>query len=265
MARAVTTVGRAGITALRSLRGLVPLVLLLALWQVVGDRASITFPPPSTWITAIGKMSDEGLLAPAISATLQTYLISLAAAAVIGGLLGVSIGMSRRLDRALSPMIDFIRSTPPVVIIPVMALLLGVTLRTSIVVATIAIMWPIVLNCATSIREMPPVRRELATVLGLTHFERFFKVMLPSVAPGFIVGLRIAVVTGLLIALLVDILGSGHGLGRLLIDRQDTFDAAGVWAITAMIGAAGYLSNVALDHAERRLLRNWQPGGSAAR
>jgi ABC-type nitrate/sulfonate/bicarbonate transport system permease component len=242
------------------LRGLLPLVVLLMIWQLAGSDGSLSLPRPSTWWDAITGMNDEGVLVPALLHTLWTFLLSLLAATVIGTLLGLAIGASATLNRALGPLLDFLRTLPPPAIIPVAVLLLGATLQMSVVVVVLAIVWPILFNVAASMRAVPPVRLDMARSLGLRRGERFFKVVLPSVAPGIALGVRISVSISLVVTLLVDILGSGDGAGRLIVVRQQTFDAPAVWGLLAIIGVFGYVINAGVVALERRALRNWPEG-----
>jgi len=242
------------------LRGLIPLVLLLALWQVAGSADALSFPRPDTWLTAIERMNDEGVLLPALRQTLWTFLLSLIVATIVGALAGMAIGSSRRLDRAVSPLLDFFRTLPPPAIVPVAVLLLGATLTMSITVVVLAIVWPILLNTVNAMRGIPAVRLEMSRTLGLSRFERLRKIVLPSLAPGIMLGVQISVSISLVVTLLVDILGAGEGAGQLLVIRQQTFDAPAVWGLLLIIGAFGYLINAAVGLIQQRLFRNWPDG-----
>src|SRR5690606_5682997 len=55
------------------IRGLLPLIVLLVVWQLVGSTSSISFPPPETWITAIRDLAESGILWPASRTTLITF------------------------------------------------------------------------------------------------------------------------------------------------------------------------------------------------
>lgn len=239
------------------LRGLLPLALLIACWQLFGADNSYTFPKPDTWITSLRDMHDQGVLLPAVSVTLRTFAYSLVAATVLGVLLGVLIGGSRTADRALGPILDFFRSLPPPAIVPVAGLLLGLDLKMSVVVVTIAIVWPILLNTASAMSNVPRVRIDMSRTLGISWTERYRKVILPSLLPSVMVGVRISVSISLVVTLVVDILGSGAGLGRLISERQTNFDAPGTWGLLAPIGLFGFLLNGLLAVLERRILRNW--------
>jgi ABC-type nitrate/sulfonate/bicarbonate transport system permease component len=75
-----------------------------------------------------------------------------------------------------------------------------------------------------------------------------------------LLGVKLSVSVAFVVALFIEILGVTKGLGSLLSDRQQRFDAAGTWGILLLIGICGYLLNVGVALIEGRLLRNW-PGG----
>lgn len=248
------------LTRFGAILGLVPLAVGIAAWQLFGDPLSTSFPPPSEWITAIRVMYEEGVLMPAVGRTLLTFFLSLLVATVLGAALGAVIGASARVDRALTPLMDIFRALPPPAIVPVAGLVLGATLQMGVTVVVLAIIWPILLNTASAMRAIPPVRREMARALGLGPAASLWKVVLPSLLPGIGLGVKLAVSISLIVTLLVDILGSGEGVGLLILERQQTFDAAGVWGLLAIIGVFGYVINAVVSAGEARLLRNWSVG-----
>jgi ABC-type nitrate/sulfonate/bicarbonate transport system permease component len=240
--------------------GLLPILLGLVVWQVVGDPGSTSFPPPSSWLSAIRELYRDGTLMPALGHTLLTFVLSLLVATILGAAVGVAVGGSERLDRALTPLMDIFRALPPPVVVPVTSLVLGATQQAAVGIVAFAIVWPILLNTAAAMRAIPPVRVEMSRALGLARGERLVKVIFPSLLPAIGLGVKIAVAISLVVTLLVDILGAGDGAGRLILERQQTYDPAGVFGLLAIIGAFGFLANAAVGAGEDRILRNWKGG-----
>ena len=83
----------------------------------------------------------------------------------------------------------------------------------------------------------------MSYTLGLTPLHRWGKVILPSLTPGILLGARVASAMALIVTLLVDIFGVGAGLGRLLIESQQRFEAATAWGLLLMIGTFGYVTS----------------------
>ena len=93
---------------MKGIRGLLPLLALLAAWQLMGDAKSIALPPPAEWFRSLAELHADGVVLAALTETLSTYLLGLAVAVVAGALTGAAIGSSRHVDRALTPSLDFI-------------------------------------------------------------------------------------------------------------------------------------------------------------
>lgn len=235
-----------------SLRGLLPIAAMLIVWQLTTSDASLSFPPPDEWLKAIARMYDDGVLAPALRHTMATYALGLVCAVVIGGVLGTAIGWSRVIDRALSPTIDFIAAVPGAALVPVAVLLLGPGQLSGVVAVALIVSWPILLNTATAARAIPSVRLDMSRTIGLSRSQRWGKVIVPSVVPGGLLGVRVAASLAVIITLLVDIFGAGTGLGRLLVESQQRFDAPAAWGLLLIVGSFGYLMSLSLSWLERR-------------
>ena len=139
------------------------------------------------------------------------YIVGLAVTVVLGSIFGWALGSSAVLDRAFGPLLDFFRSMPAPALIPVFIVLLGTNLVMGVVVMVATVIWPILLNAASARRSIHPVRLEMATALGMSWWARKFKVVFPSLVPDIMIGVRTAATTGLVVALVLDILGSGSG------------------------------------------------------
>jgi sulfonate transport system permease protein len=236
-----------------ALRGLLPIAALLIVWQLTTSADSLSFPPPAEWLTAIARMDDDGVLSPAILHTLGTYALGLVCAVIIGGVVGTSIGSSRVIDRALTPTIDFMAAVPGAALVPVAVLLLGPGQLGGVVAVALIVSWPILLNTATAVRSIPAVRLEMSRTIGLSRPQRWGKVIVPSLIPGLMLGVRVAASLAVIITLLVDIFGAGTGLGRLLVESQQRLDASTAWGLLLIVGVFGYLMSLLLSWLERQI------------
>ncbi|MFG1926950.1 ABC transporter permease [Cryptosporangium sp. NPDC048952] len=244
---------------LKALRGLLPVAVVLILWQLVGDKNSVNAPPPSVWWEALRQIDESGELWPAIGKTLRLGAIGLLAALAIGVAVGTAIGASRRLTAACGPLLEFARATPAAAIVPAALLLFSADMPTQAGLVTFGTVWPILLNTAAARAAVPPLRLEVAACLRMSRWARLRKVVLPSLLPEIMTGLRVAVPICLIVALLVDFLVATGGIGYLLVQYQQTFQISAAYALLTVIGVVGILLNVGIGAAERLILRRW-PG-----
>jgi len=239
-----------------ALRGLLPIAAMLIAWQLATAHASLSFPPPDEWLIAIRRMYDDGVLVPASLHTLGTYALGLVWAVIVGAVVGAAIGLSRFVDRALTPAIDFIAAVPGAALVPVAVLLLGPGQISGMVAVALIVSWPILLNTATAMRSIPMVRLEMSRTIGLSRTQRWVKVILPSLLPGSMLGVRVAASLAVIITLLVDIFGAGTGLGRLLLESQQRLDAAAAWGLLLLVGLFGYVMSLLLSWLEGSIAGN---------
>ena len=242
-------------------RGLVPLLVLLALWQWLQPGPSPYFPGPARWWTAAGVLADREHLLAAFAATTWTFLLGLALAIAIGAALGLAVGISPLIARALSPLLEFLRAIPPPVTVPVAALLIGYTNTMKLAVVTLSALWPILLNATSAVRTIDPLLLEVARSFRLGTAERIRRILLPAIVPSVLVGIRVAIPLAIVVTLLVEMLASLPGIGALMIRSQRNFQSAEVYALLVLVGLFGFAVNALFAMIETVIMRRWPPRG----
>lgn len=228
---------------LASLPGLLPLLMLLVVWQLVGSPDSPFFPAPSSWWPALFTRGQGDTLVPAIADTVRTFGLGLVFATLLGVALGLSVGVSRVIGRAVGPTFEFTRALPPAAIVPVATLLLGFDETMKVVVVVLAAVWPILLNTSSGVQELNPILLDTARSLRLSKTRTLFGVLLPSVMPAIILGIRVATPIALVITLLVEYLTAVNGVGALVGEAQRTFQPARVYALIVIAGLISLVVN----------------------
>jgi ABC-type nitrate/sulfonate/bicarbonate transport system permease component len=242
------------------LRGLLPLVVLLVGWQLIQHGQSAYFPRPSLWWDKVDAQWTSGALGPAIRTTLEAFVWSLIIATFLGTVLGIAVGRSRALDRSLGPTLDFCRFMPAAAVVPVVVLFAGYTEKMTIFVVVFAAIWPILLQVRDAMRAQSVLLSDVARSLQLGRLRTVCSITLPSLVPAIVLGLRVAAPMVLIVVLLVEIVTQTGGLGRIISQAQQNFDAATAYGILAIAGLFGVAINAIVSIAEGRLLR-YRPDG----
>jgi ABC-type nitrate/sulfonate/bicarbonate transport system permease component len=238
------------------LRGLLPLGLLLAVWQLVGSEGSPYFPVPSTWARGLTRLWENGTLLPAAAATLSTFVVGLLAATVLGALLGIVVGASRTVDRALGPTLEFLRAMPPAAMVPIAVLLIGYDGRMKVAVVTLATLWPVLLNTRAGVRSLDPVLLDTARCLHLNRFDSTRKCILPALLPSILLGVRSAAPVALVITLLVELLTQVKGIGALIGISQRNYQSAQVYGLLLVAGLFSLVVNGIVSVVESSTFRH---------
>jgi ABC-type nitrate/sulfonate/bicarbonate transport system permease component len=242
-------------------RGLVPLLALLTLWQLLAPGPSAYFPAPFEWWRAALLLWDSGQLLPAFAATVMTFLEGLVLAVATGVALGIAIGTSRPVERALGPLLEFMRAIPSPVTVPIATLLLGYDVTMKLTVVALSAVWPILLNTSSAAVHVEPLLRDVARTFRLSTGRWIRQVVIPSVVPSILLGIRVAIPLAIVVTLLVEMLTSLPGIGALMIQSQRNFQSAQVYALLVVVGLFGFIVNDLFAVIEAIVLRRWPARG----
>ena len=250
---------------LRALKGLIPILAVLGLWQLVGSTTSQSTPSPSSWWTAFKSIESGGSFYGRRSGSRSDFFLEgLVIATIIGIALGIALGSSRVLTKALRPLLEFLRTTPAAAIVPVVILVFHAGDTTDLGVIVYGTIWPILLNVTIGRASMSPLRIEVGHSLGLSWWARMRKIILPSLVPEIVTGIKIAAPICLIVTILVDFLVSTGGLGYQLIQYQESYSAPSAFALLAVIGVLGISISILIGFIEGFLIRRWPSGAGAA-
>jgi len=249
-------------------RALLPLgfftVAILA-WQAAvlhsGQRA--LYPYPTGVFEAATRTIEDGSLFAATSQSLLRVLIGFALGAAFGIPLGVLMGFVRPVGRAVSPIVDSLRSIAPIAWIPMALLWLGIRGNAALFIVAYAAFFPFVVNAAQGARLIDRNLVNAARALGAGRALVVRSVVLPNALPAILTGARISmafawgsiIAAELAMGIKVTSGGSGAvGLGQLMVSTlYIRRDVNGLVLYMIVIGVISFLIDLAMGRLQRSL------------
>jgi nitrate/nitrite transport system permease protein len=226
------------------------LALIIGVWEIACSGPDATLPPPSvviedTWVLISDPFFDKGNLDKGLfwhlASSLKRVAIGFALAASIGIALGVLIGQSTLAFRGLDPIFQVLRTVPPLAWLPLSLAAFRNADPSAIFVIAITAIWPIILNTAVGIRNIPQDYRNVAQVLRLNGFEYFFKVMLPATVPFMFTGLKIGIGLSWLAIVAAEMLIGGVGIGFFIWDAWNSSLISEIILALIYVGLVGFM------------------------
>jgi nitrate/nitrite transport system permease protein len=234
-------------------RAIPPLVMLgriLAVRQILCMKPGATLPAPSKiWSDAYDLIVDPFFVAGPqdiglgwrVLISLQRVAVGYGLAGVIGILLGTLIGQSVWAMRGLDPIFQVLRTISPLAWLPISLAAFRDSQPSAIFVIFITAVWPIIINTAVGIRNIPQDYRNVAAVLRLNHLEFFYKIMIPSAAPYIFTGLRIGIGLSWLAIVAAEMLTGGVGIGFFIWDAWNSSRLSDIVVALVYIGLVGFV------------------------
>ena len=241
-----------------NLPGLAFLITLAALWQPAAFlKHSPTFPGFTTVVGAL--YADRDQLFGELAHTLLRAAAGFALALGTMLPLGVLLGRVRPLGEIVEPVVELVRPLPPIALIPVWMIFLGIGDASKIAVVAYGASFPILINAIDAVRSLDPMLSHVARSLRLGRAERMRLVDFPAALPRIVAGIRLSITVSLLLAVVAEMLLSTNGIGAFLVRAQESFRIADVLAALLLIVLVALLVNLATHLIERSALA-WHYG-----
>ncbi len=214
--------------------GLVPFVLLLSAYlagshiRIAANPDDKLLPTPATIASTMHAYaaeedvrSGEVLFWVDTLASLRRIAIALAICAAIGLALGLAIGAVPVVRAALAPFVGAVAMIPPLAVLPILFILLGLGEVAKITLITIGIAPCIVRDLAMRAGELPTEQLIKAQTLGASSWQLILRVILPQMWPRLIDSLRLNMGSAWLFLIAAEAIASEEGLGyRIFLVRR---------------------------------------------
>lgn len=195
-------------------------IAVLALWEVLAQARVIPTPlfsQPSAILEQLGPSLETGALQRDVRTTLVEFAVGYLLAAIPGLAIGFAMGLWRRVDYVLEPIVIGLYTAPTIALYPLLILWLGLGFASIIMLVVLFTIFPIIVNTALGVRLVDPVLVRSAVSFGASRREVLQKVVLPAALPSIFSGLQLAVgrcFTGAVVAeLFIGSAGLGYSIG----------------------------------------------------
>ena len=215
------------------------------------------FSAPSAVLASLVELAASGELFEHLRATFSRMIPGLLLGAVPGFGLGLGMGWSNTLRRAVDPILMAVHPVPKIAILPLLMIFLGVGEASRVAVASVAAFFPVLINTMAGVRQINPIYFEVANNYGAGRLKLFTRVVIPGSLPLAMSGLRLAANASLLVTISAEIVMSETGLGALVWLAWESLQTEILYATLLVISVLGISISAGLARAQRRLV-SWQ-------
>jgi len=223
------------------------LALFVALWAVLAKLGGQLPDPSSTLEAALKVFSDpfyrKGPNDQGIGWNVLTSLgrvgLGFGLAALVGIPLGFLLGRFRFLSDMAAPIISLLRPVSPLAWLPIGLLVFKAANPAAIYVIFICSLWPMIINTAVGVRQVPQDYLNVARVLSLSEWKVFTKILFPAVLPYMITGVRLSIGVAWLVIVAAEMLTGGVGIGFWVWDEWNNLNVKHIIIAIFVVGVVG--------------------------
>ncbi|HXC41147.1 MAG TPA: nitrate ABC transporter permease [Burkholderiales bacterium] len=235
------------------------LALFVAFWSILAKGGRLP-TPLETWRSAVQVFgdpfyrkgpNDQGIGWNVLD-SLGRVGIGFGMAALIGIPLGFALGRFRFLSDMAAPVISLLRPVSPLAWLPIGLLVFKAANPAAIYVIFISSIWPMIINTALGVRQIPADYMNVAKVLKLSEWKVFSKILFPATLPYMMTGVRLSIGVAWLVIVAAEMLTGGVGIGFWVWDEWNNLNVPHIIIAIFTVGIVGLALEQLLILAARR-------------
>ena len=248
---------RAGLPRYRAVFSLIPLALVLAVWQIASSTGVLpktVLPPPTDVVRALLGLISSGEIFPHTVASLARAGAGLIVAVVVGIALGIMMARIRAVQLAFEPILLLIYPVPKPALIPLFMIWLGIGDFSKVTVIALGCLLPVVTATFNAARSVDPVLLWSARARGTSERRLLWRVVLPAIVPQVAAGVRTATAVSIIILVSSEFISAQSGLGYLISSYGGVGADDAMLAVVVYLAGIGYLLDLAYMACLRRFM-----------
>ncbi|KRF21027.1 hypothetical protein ASG90_01010 [Nocardioides sp. Soil797] len=234
------------------------MALALTAWQSLSMTGVVSprdVPSFTATMRALASDVQNAELYTSIGHSVSAWLIGIAIVLVVAVPLGLLTALSRPLYEAMLFTVEGVRTIPSIAALPVLVFIYGISPQLTVVLVIFTAVWPLLIQTMAGAHDVDPISIQTAQVYGLSRFQIFRQVTLPSALPYTMTGIKIAANIGLIVAIAASLIVGGEGLGALIVSAAGAGRVDLMYARIVVTGLLGLGVSTLLVLTERRILR----------
>jgi NitT/TauT family transport system permease protein len=232
------------------------IVLGIGVWWIL-SAAGYEFPTPPAVASKAADLLANGMLESDILASLGRVLAGFVLGSIAAVLVGFLMGWYTIARGLLEPWIQFFRTIPPLAILPLVLVLMGIGEQPKIFVIFLAAFLACVISTYQGVVSVDRTLINAARVLGAKDAGIFLRVVVPASTPFILVGMRVGLGSSWATLVAAELLAAQQGLGHRMQTAQLYYDLPTIFVGIISIGILGLVMDRLLLLAEKKLT-GWQ-------
>lgn len=238
-----------------------PFAVLIIIWELVRVYSSIDprlMPSIGSIFNQLIVISKLGLLPEYTWRTVQMLTISFVVSTIIGYIIGVAIGLSKKIGDIALPVLRYFNSLPGIAWTPLFLMWFGFNRKTVLAVVLYTFIFPIIFNTLTGIRLVPNVYRQAILTMGGSRWRILKDVLVQGSLPSLMIGIRTGFGYSWRAIIGAEILAATGGLGFMIFQARSSGQLDRIVAGMIVIGVIWLLMDrFILRPLEKTTIQKW--------
>lgn len=235
-------------------------IFIAAWWALAAWNGNpIQLPDPLRVGKAMLELAREGEVLEHASVSAGRIALALVVAVLLAVPLGFWMGLSRRAEATIDPLVELLRPISGIAWIPLALFIFGVGNTLPVFIMVYVAFFPLLLNTVAGVRGVDQRLLNAARTMGIGRAATLRHVVVPAALPTIMVGLRLAFAGAWAAVVAAELIGAPSGLGFAIEWYRQLLMSPKVFGFIAVIGVVGFVCDLLLRRLQR-WLTPWTEG-----
>lgn len=230
------------------------LIVLFAWYLLHYGVRSAVIPSPHATIVNFFQIFPT-VLAPHMLVSLYRIVVAIAISLIVGVAIGLWIGVSKRAEELISPIIYILYPLPKIAFLPILMILFGLGDTPKIILIIIIIIFQIILAARDGVQEIPRELLMSVKSLGLTERQIYRHLLLPAILPQTFTALRISIGVSIAVLFFGENFATSYGIGYFIMNSWIMINYLEMFSGIVALGIMGILLFRCVDYVEAIMCR----------
>ena len=246
-------------TLYRTLCLMLSIAIAFILWLIISrmPATGTVFVSPSLVGEAFIENIRNGILLVHIRDSLIRVILGFALGFVVSIPVAFLLGWYEGFRVIVEPWIQFLRTIPPIALIPIVIVMFGIGTSAKVAIIFFAVFLTMVVTIYQGVRNVDNTLIKAARVFDATDAQLFFNVIVPASVPFILTGVRLGLATALTTLVAAELTGAATGLGTMIQQAGMYFQMDVVLLGIIIIGIIGFIFDKIVLLLEKKLT-SWQ-------
>jgi NitT/TauT family transport system permease protein len=229
-------------------------IVVLAAWQLCASQGVVDQKLTSSpWgvVQSARFLIDSGQLGSEVASSAKLFGVGLGLAIVIGALGGVLIGWWRLVAAVFEPWIAILYAMPLIALLPLILVWFGIGFTAEVVMVVLISVFPVLVSVMTGTRNADQELVRLARSFCGSELAIIRTVLLPSLIPYFVSGVRLAIGSALVGVVVSEYFLGNGGIGGLIVTAGENLQSGEVFVGITILALSAIVMTGLLRRAER--------------
>jgi sulfonate transport system permease protein len=230
-------------------------------WQA-GSQAGLIpanfLPAPSDILAAGYRLTLNGELPTNIAVSFKRAITGFLVGGSLAFAFGLANGLSKLSEKLVDSTLQMVRNIPNLALIPLVILWFGIDEGAKLFLTSLGVFFPIYINTFHGVRTVDPQLVEMARSYGMSTWDLFRRVILPSALPSIFVGVRYALGIMWLTLIVAETIAANSGIGYMAMHAREFMLVDVVVLAIVIYALLGKLADSSVRLLERLSL-SWHP------